>query len=71
MPLSLALGRLRQVELCEFETSLIYKANSRTVRAVTQKTLSQKTTQTKTRQKTMKTKKKYNINNPRKQEKQT
>ena len=28
------LGRLRQVELCEFEASLVYIVNSRTARAI-------------------------------------
>jgi hypothetical protein len=27
------LGKKRQLELCEFEDSLVYKANSRTARA--------------------------------------
>jgi hypothetical protein len=33
MPLILALGRLRQVGLFEFEASLVYKSNSRTAMA--------------------------------------
>ena len=33
MPLIPALRRLGQVDLCEFETSLVYRASSRTVRA--------------------------------------
>jgi len=33
MPLSLALGRWRQVDLCEFEVSLVYKASFRITRA--------------------------------------
>ena len=32
-----ALGKQRQVDLCEFEASLVYRASSRTVRAVTQR----------------------------------
>ena len=32
-----ALRRQRQVDLCEFEASLVYKASSRTARAVTQR----------------------------------
>ena len=36
-PLILALGRQRQVDLCEFKVSLIYKVSSRTARAVTQR----------------------------------
>jgi hypothetical protein len=39
MPLILALGRQRQVNLCEFEASLVYKKSSRTARAVTQRNL--------------------------------
>ena len=35
-PLILAL-RQRQVDFCEFKTSLVYKASSRTARAVTQR----------------------------------
>ena len=35
--LILALGRQRQVDLCEFKASLVYKASSRTVRTVTQR----------------------------------
>ena len=35
MPLILALGRQRQENLCEFESSLVYKLSSRTARAVT------------------------------------
>ena len=37
MPLIPALGRQRQIDLCEFEASLVYKASSRTARAVTTK----------------------------------
>ena len=37
MPLIPALRRQRQVDLCEFEASLVYRASSRTVRAVTQR----------------------------------
>ena len=37
MPLIPALRRQRQVDLCEFEASLVYEASSRTVRAVTQR----------------------------------
>ena len=32
-----ALGRQRQVDLCELEASLVYKVSSRTARAVTQR----------------------------------
>jgi len=32
MPLTLALGRQRQVDLYEFNASLVYKASSRTAR---------------------------------------
>ena len=37
MPLIPALGRQRQVDLCEFKASLVYRASSRTARAVTQR----------------------------------
>ena len=37
MPLIPAHGRQRQVDLCEFEASLVYRASSRTARAVTQR----------------------------------
>ena len=37
MPLIPALGRERQVDLCEFEASLIYRVSSRTARTVTQR----------------------------------
>ena len=37
MPLIPALGRQRQVGLCEFEASLVYIVSSRTVKAVTQR----------------------------------
>jgi hypothetical protein len=37
MPLILALGRQKQVDLCEFKASLGYRVNSRTARA-TQRT---------------------------------
>jgi len=33
MSLILALGRLRQVDLCVFEASLVYRGSSRTARA--------------------------------------
>ena len=36
-PLIPALGRQRHVDLCEFETNLVYRVSSMTVRAVTQK----------------------------------
>ena len=32
-----ALGRQRQVDLCEFKISLVYRVSSRTVRTVTQR----------------------------------
>ena len=32
-PLILALGRQRQVDLCEFKASLVYRASSRTAEA--------------------------------------
>jgi hypothetical protein len=34
-----ALGRQREVDLYEFKASLVYRANSRTVRDVTQRNL--------------------------------
>jgi hypothetical protein len=37
MPLIPALGRQRQEDVCEFETSQVYKVNSRTARAITQR----------------------------------
>ena len=37
MPVIPALGRQRQVDLFEFEASLVYRTSSRTVRAVTQR----------------------------------
>ena len=43
MPFIPALGRQGQVDLCEFEASLVYGVSSRTVRA-TQRNLSQKQT---------------------------
>ena len=35
MPLIPALGRQRQVDLCEFEVNLVCRVSSRTIRAVT------------------------------------
>ena len=43
MPLIPALGRQRQVDLCESENSLVYRVSSRTARA-TQKTCLEKQT---------------------------
>ena len=43
MPLIPALGRQRQVNLCEFEDSLVYRVNSRTARTLHRENLSQKT----------------------------
>lgn len=37
MPLVLVVRRLRQVDLSEFETSLVYKVSYRTTRDVTQR----------------------------------
>jgi hypothetical protein len=37
MPLIQALGRQRQVNLCELEASLVYRASSKTARTVTQR----------------------------------
>ena len=37
VPLIPAFGRQKQVELCEFEASLVYRTSSRTARAVTQR----------------------------------
>jgi hypothetical protein len=36
-PLIEALGRQKQVDLCEFEVSLVYRVNSRTSRVVRQR----------------------------------
>ena len=48
MPLIPALGKQKQADLCEFKTSLVYKENSRTASAVTQKNaVSKKQKQTK------------------------
>ena len=37
LPSITAFQRQRQTDLCEFEASLVYRVNSRTVRAVTQR----------------------------------
>ena len=37
MPLLWALGRQRQINLCKFEASLVYRASSRTARTFTQR----------------------------------
>ena len=37
MPLIPAFGRQRQVDVCEFKVSLVYRAISRTARTVTQR----------------------------------
>jgi hypothetical protein len=37
--LVLALGRQRKSDLCEFKASLVYRASSKTARAVTQRNL--------------------------------
>jgi hypothetical protein len=34
MPLILGLGKQRQVDLCEFEASLVFIVNSRTAKAI-------------------------------------
>ena len=49
MPLTPTLGRQRQVDLCELETSLAYRASSRIAKAITQRTpvLKNKNRQTK------------------------
>ena len=39
MPLIPALRRQRQMDLCEFETSLVYKVRSRTARATKRNTV--------------------------------
>ena len=46
MPLIPALGRQRQVNLCGFEASLVYRMISRTGRTVTRKNPLSKTKQT-------------------------
>ena len=44
-----ALGRQKQADLCEFEASLVYKASSRTARAIQRNpVLENKTKQNKT-----------------------
>ena len=53
MPLIPALGRQRQVDLCEFEASLVYRVSSRTARATQRNPVSK----TKTNQPTNKTNK--------------
>ena len=37
MPLIPALGRQRQMDLCEFKASLVYKVSSKTARTVSQR----------------------------------
>ena len=46
MPLILALGRQRLVDLCEFKASLVYRVSSRTARATGRKSISKKQNQT-------------------------
>ena len=46
MPLIPILGRQRQVDLCEFRASLVYKVSFRTARLLHRETLSQKNKQT-------------------------
>ena len=46
-PLILALGRQRQADLYEFETSLVYKASSRIARATQRNSVSKNKTKTK------------------------
>ena len=43
MPLIPALGRERQVDLCEFEASLVYRVSSRTVRDTQRNPVSKET----------------------------
>lgn len=57
MPLVLALGRERQVDLCEFEASLAYRSSSRTAREILLKKNKTKQKTNKTKQKTPKSKK--------------
>ena len=52
-PLVPALGRQRQVDLCQFEASLIYRGSSRTARA-TQRNLVSKNKNNKTKKKSIK-----------------
>ena len=47
MPLIPVFGKQRQADFCEFKASLVYKANSRTARTVTQRNPVLKTTKTK------------------------
>ena len=53
MPLVLALGRQRQVAVCEFEVSLDCSVSSRTVRAVTHRNHVSKSATTKAGKKTL------------------
>ena len=54
-PLIPALGRQRQADLCELEASLVYRANSRIARAITQRNpvLKNKTKQKQTNKKSV------------------
>ena len=42
MPLIPALRRLKQVDLCEFKASLVYRVSSRTARAIQRNPVSKK-----------------------------
>jgi hypothetical protein len=56
MPLIPALGRQRQVDLCELEASLVYRVSSRTASAIQRNPVMKKQNKTKKQQK-IKTKK--------------
>jgi hypothetical protein len=51
MPLISALGRQRQVDLCEFKASLVYRVSSRIARATQRNPDWKKKTKTKTKEK--------------------
>jgi hypothetical protein len=57
-PLIPALGRQRQEDLCEFKANLVYRASSRTARAIQRNPVSKKQkTQNKTKKQKTKNKK--------------
>lgn len=74
MPLVLALGRERQVDLCEFEASLAYRSSSRTAREILlkqNKTKRNKQTNKKKPNKTKQNKKLQKAKNKKYPQKQT
>lgn len=68
MPLVLALGRERQVDLCEFKASLAYRSSSRTAREIL---LKQNKTKQKTNNKIKQNKKLQKAKNKKYPQKQT